>query len=138
VAGLAAKPILDLQVSVAGIDPRERYVVPLERLGYLFVPDSQSPNFHFFAKPSTRPRSYHLHVCVAGSHDELRHVAVRDFLRAHPEERARYAALKLDLTQRHPEDRLAYIAGKEPYVAQLEARALAWARPLGSGTRSVL
>src|SRR3954462_2741832 len=36
--GLAAKPIIDLQLSVAAIDPLERYREPLERLGYLFVP----------------------------------------------------------------------------------------------------
>jgi GrpB-like predicted nucleotidyltransferase (UPF0157 family) len=38
VPGLAAKPVIDLQVSVVTIEPRERYVQPLERLGYLFVP----------------------------------------------------------------------------------------------------
>ncbi len=35
VPGLAAKPILDLQLSVAAIEPRAHYVEPLERLGYL-------------------------------------------------------------------------------------------------------
>jgi len=37
VPGLAAKPVLDLQLSVEAIEPRGRYVAPLERLGYLFV-----------------------------------------------------------------------------------------------------
>src|SRR2546423_2723994 len=62
VPGLAAKPILDLQVSVAAMKPRAAYVEPLQRVGYLFVPGPESPDFHFFAKPATRPRSYHLHV----------------------------------------------------------------------------
>lgn len=88
VPGLAAKPILDLQLSVAAIEPRARYVEPLER----------------------------------------RHVAVRDFLRAHAGEAARYAALKRQVVARHPRDRLAYVEGKSQYVTALEERAVAWAR----------
>lgn len=89
----------------------------------MFVPDPQSPDFHLFAKPHERPRSHHLHVCAAGSDHEARHLAVRDFLRAEPEEAAKYAALKRALVEQHPQDRLAYIAGKDRYVKELEARA---------------
>jgi GrpB-like predicted nucleotidyltransferase (UPF0157 family) len=128
VRGLAAKPIVDLQVAVAATRPRDRYVRPLERLGYLFVPDPESPDFHFFGMPAERPRTYHLHVCVAGGEDEVRHLAVRDYLRARPEEVARYAALKREVVARHPQDRLAYIEGKADYMAALERRAVAWAR----------
>jgi GrpB-like predicted nucleotidyltransferase (UPF0157 family) len=131
VSGLAAKPILDLQLSVAAIKPRERYVEPLERLGYLFVPAPESPEHHFFARPPERPRTHHLHVCEAGSEHEFRHVAVRDFLRAHDDEAASYAALKRQAVARHPQDRLAYIEGKDEYVAALEERAVAWARGRG-------
>jgi GrpB-like predicted nucleotidyltransferase (UPF0157 family) len=127
VPGLAAKPILDLQLSVAAIEPRSRYVEPLERLGYMFVPAPESPDYHFFAKPPRRPRSHHLHVCEVGSEHEFRHLAVRDFLRTRSDEAARYAALKRKVAARHPEDRLAYIEGKDEYVTGLEARAVAWA-----------
>ena len=128
VPGLAAKPILDLQLTVEAIEPRDRYVEPLERLGYLFVPAPESPDYHLFAKPAERPRTHHLHVCSAGSGHELRHIAVRDYLRAHPDEAARYEALKRAVAARHPQDRLAYIDGKEAYVTALERRAVAWAR----------
>jgi GrpB-like predicted nucleotidyltransferase (UPF0157 family) len=104
---------------------------PLERLGYLFAPAPESPDFHFFARPPERPRTHHLHVCEAGSEHEFRHVAVRDFLRAHDEEATRYAALKRRLAGRHPQDRLAYIEGKSAYVAALEGRAVSWARDCG-------
>ena len=128
VPGLAAKPIVDLQVSVGAVERRDRYVAPLEGLGYLFVPAPRSPEWHFFAKPPERPRTYHLHVCKVGSEHELRHLAVRDFLRAHADEAARYAALKREAAARHPQDRLGYIEAKEEYVIALEARATAWAR----------
>jgi GrpB-like predicted nucleotidyltransferase (UPF0157 family) len=124
VPGLAAKPILDLQLSVADVARRELYVEALERLGYLFAEAPESPDLHFFARPPERPRTHHLHVCRAGSVHERRHLAVRDFLRAHPGEAAAYGALKRRLAAAHPRDRLAYIAGKEPYLRALEARAL--------------
>lgn len=127
VTGLAAKPIIDLQLSVRAVEPRAPYAEPLERLGYLLVPDPASPDYVLFAKPPQRPRSHHLHVCAAGSLHELRHLAVRDLLRADPAEAAAYAALKRSVAARHPQDRLAYIAGKAEYVAALESRALAWA-----------
>jgi len=126
VPGLPAKPILDLQLSVEAIEPRDLYVGQLERLGYLFVPDPDSPDYHFFAKPHERPRTYHLHVCEFGSEHESRHLAVRDYLRAHPDQARRYAAVKHAVVSRHPQDRLAYIAGKEDTMRDLEARALAW------------
>jgi GrpB-like predicted nucleotidyltransferase (UPF0157 family) len=128
VPGLDAKPIIDLQLSVTAIEPRERYARPLERLGYLFVPDPESPDFHFFAKPAERPRSHHLHVCQAGSEHESRHLAVRDYLRAHTDEAAKYAALKREAATGAAQDRLAYIDAKEGYLRDLEARAVNWAR----------
>ena len=132
VPGLAAKPILDFQLSVDALEPAGRYAEPLKRLGYVFIPTDDVREYPLYARPPERPRTHHLHVCAAGSQHELRHLAVRDFLRAHPEEAARYAALKRDVVARHPEDRLAYIAGKEAYVTALEPRAVAWARPAGA------
>ncbi len=125
VPGLAAKAVIDLQLSVAEIADRARFLEPLSDLGYLFIADPGSPEYHFFARPHTRPRSYHLHVCETGSCHEARHLAVREFLREDPLEAARYAALKRSLVAQHPQDRLAYIAGKAEYMDDLEARALA-------------
>jgi GrpB-like predicted nucleotidyltransferase (UPF0157 family) len=128
VPGLAAKPIVDLLVGVDAMEPRERYVPALEGLGYLFAPDPGSPDRHFFAKPPRRPRAFHLHVCRAGGPVEEAHVAVRDHLRAHPDEAAAYAAVKRAVAERHPRDRLAYVEGKHDHVVALERRALDWAR----------
>jgi len=127
VLGLAAKPIVDLQVSVTALEPREGFVEPLEGLGYMFVPDPAMPDYHFFAKPHQRPHTHHVHVCQAGSDQELRHLALRDYLRAHPEEVERYAEIKREVAGRNPGDRLAYVAGKDRYVLHLEGRALDWA-----------
>jgi GrpB-like predicted nucleotidyltransferase (UPF0157 family) len=122
VPGLAAKPIVDLMVCVADAEQEAAYVPALGRLGYLYAP---SPGFHFFARPHARPRTHHVHVCAAGGDFERRHLALRDYLRAHPDEAAAYAAIKRKVVARHPQDRIAYIEGKGAYVQALEARALA-------------
>jgi GrpB-like predicted nucleotidyltransferase (UPF0157 family) len=132
VPGLPAKPIIDIQVSVGDIEERESFVRPLERIGYLFAPDPDSPDYHFLGKPRERPRRYHVHVCAAGSGEEIRHLVVRDFLRSHSEEAAKYADLKRELARRTHQDRLAYIEGKEPFMRDLEQRAVAWSKARGS------
>jgi GrpB-like predicted nucleotidyltransferase (UPF0157 family) len=126
VPGLAAKPIVDLLVAAVALEPRDLYADPLGRLGYLLVPEAGSPDRHFFGKPPERPRTYHLHVVEAGSGHERRHLAVRDFLRVHPGEAARYAALKREIAARHAGDRLAYIAAKADHMTALERLSLGW------------
>jgi GrpB-like predicted nucleotidyltransferase (UPF0157 family) len=127
VPGLAGKPIIDMQVSLREVD-----VPDLERrlnpLGYFNVPwFGDADDYPFFAKPAEGERTHHLHACVAGSFEELRHVAVRDFLRAHPDEAAAYGAFKRDLAERCAGRRDGYVEGKDAFVKALETRALAWA-----------
>jgi GrpB-like predicted nucleotidyltransferase (UPF0157 family) len=126
VPGLPSKPIIDIQVAVGDVRDLDAFVPALERLGYLFAPDPDSPDFHFFGKPVERPRRFHIHVCEAGSQEEARHLAVRDYLRSHTEEAARYATLKREVAARRAFDRLAYLEGKEAYISDLERRAVAW------------
>ena len=134
VPGLSAKPIIDISVSVRDIGAVDSYRGPLEGVGYLFVPVPESPDFHFLGKPAARPRSYHVHVCEAGSSHERRQLAVRDYLRAYREEAAAYGAVKQAAAKRHPGDRLRYIAEKEPYVDALERRAVVWYAQTEKGT----
>lgn len=46
VPGLAAKPIVDLEVSVVALEPQAAYVEPLEAIGYRFVPFATAPEYH--------------------------------------------------------------------------------------------
>jgi UDP:flavonoid glycosyltransferase YjiC (YdhE family)/GrpB-like predicted nucleotidyltransferase (UPF0157 family) len=131
VAGLAAKPTIDMQGSVE-IDPIPLAAIArtLAPLGYVHVPFPDTDDYPMFARPATGHRDFHLHFCVIRSGQERRHLAVRDFLRTHPDESAAYAAVKLDLADRHADDRPAYVAGKDAFVKALEQRALAWVTSL--------
>ena len=129
VPGLAAKPVLDLQVSVTDLDiaELERLLAPLGYVHIAVPDDALTAEYPFFCRPSRGTRTHHIHACRAGGDQEMRHLALRDYLIARPDEAAAYAALKRDLATRFREDRQAYIDGKDAFVKELEARAVAWA-----------
>ena len=126
VPGLRSKPIVDILVTVGDISALTSYRVPLERIGYALTYDPEFPDFHFFGRPRQRPRRYHVHVCEAGSAHERRHLAVRDYLAAHPEEARQYGSIKAEAAASFPGDRTAYMDAKGPWVDDLERRAISW------------
>jgi GrpB-like predicted nucleotidyltransferase (UPF0157 family) len=130
VAGLAAKPIIDIQVSVADFEPLEAFKQPLERLGYTYRADNPERTKRYFREPPGRSRT-HVHVRRAGSFSEQWALLFRDYLRAHPEVAAEYGALKRRLASRHRDDRRAYTAAKEPFSWELIRRADGWAQAQG-------
>ena len=71
-------------------------------------------------------RLVHLHVHADGARHVRRHLAFRDWLRAHPAEAAAYGAHKLALAARSGTTRADYVADKDAFVRAAEARALAW------------
>ncbi|MBB4966356.1 GrpB family protein [Saccharothrix violaceirubra] len=92
VEGLAAKDVVDIDLTVA--DPRDEdaYVPALERLGYLLV--IREPSFHEHrALRLDRPRA-NLHVFGPDCPESIRHRMFRDWLRTHPDDRGRYEEAK--------------------------------------------
>ena len=112
VAGLAAKPWIDIQVEVRRMLPRDAYRDPLLALGYVHHPDDD--DHEFFDR-----RPYHVHVCAAGGDWARRHLAFRDLLRRSPAARAAYQSEKLRLAAEH-DDVLAYTEAKTPIIRRLQ------------------
>ena len=52
VFGLAAKPIIDIDIYVRAIEPMAAYREPLEALGGVFQFDPETPRLHFFGYPA--------------------------------------------------------------------------------------
>jgi GrpB-like predicted nucleotidyltransferase (UPF0157 family) len=117
VPGLAAKPVIDIQLSVQSFEPADRYADPLRRLGYEQFPDPATPEHRIFVLPKGGgPRQVNLHVCEVGSEWERRHPAFRDRLRADPVARDEYAALKRKLALEHGNDVEAYADAKGEFI----------------------
>jgi len=102
VPGLAAKPVIDIQVSVASLLPHGRYVNTMAALGYRHVAlDNFDLVYPFFHKPAEWPSTHHVHLCQAGGEQERKHLAFRNYLRAHPQTARAYEALKRELARTH-------------------------------------
>ncbi len=102
IPGMDAKPVVDIQVSVASLEPRTVYLESLARMGYSHVYVGPFDLVYpFFQKPAEWPCTHHIHLCVAGSEDERRHLAFRDYMRGHPLAAAEYVKLKHQLAATH-------------------------------------
>lgn len=129
VPGLAAKPIIDIQVSVERLHPLELYVVGLVRIGYRHLPHADDAFCPFFHRPDTWPHTHHVHIVEAGGEEERRTLAFRDYLRAHVEVAREYVALKEKLADQFDGDSLlsreAYADAKSEFIASVLRRPLA-------------
>lgn len=93
VPGLPAKDVIDIDLTVP--DPRDEasYVPALEAAGWRHVVREPSWHEHRCLNRPERPRA-NLHVFGPECPETIRHRLFRDWLRTHPDDRARYADAK--------------------------------------------
>jgi GrpB-like predicted nucleotidyltransferase (UPF0157 family) len=130
VPGLAAKPVIDVQISVASFEPLDAFRAPLESLGYVFNADNPELTKRYFREAPGTARA-HVHIRLAGSFSEQFALLFRDFVRAHRDVAEEYASLKRELAARHGDDRDAYTAAKSPFIWDVVCRADEWAQATG-------
>lgn len=121
VLGLLAKPIVDLAVGIARPADLAAVTSRLEGAGWIYRGDAGESGGHVFVLEA-RPwhRVAHLHVVEHGGAQWQDYVRFRDLLRASPEARVRYEAVKLRLAAgEHGNDRAAYTDGKSAVVSSL-------------------
>jgi GrpB-like predicted nucleotidyltransferase (UPF0157 family) len=125
VPGLAAKPIIDVQISVQSFEPFAAIRLPLEQLGYLWQADNPDLTKRYF-RESPGAEAVHIHVRLLGSWSEQYALLFRDYLRANETDRHRYGALKLALAERYRNDREAYQDAKSPLIWEITRNAHSW------------
>lgn len=92
VAGLPAKPLLDLDLRVPDPDAEEDYVPALVSAGFVLA--VREPWWYGHRLLRGTDPAVNLHVFGPGSAESARLRLFRDWLREHPEDRERYAAAK--------------------------------------------
>jgi GrpB-like predicted nucleotidyltransferase (UPF0157 family) len=117
VPGLDAKPIIDLDVvspDDAGIGATVRALAAAgwQHQGNLGVAGREA-----FLPPADAVY-HHLYAVVAGSQPHRDHIDLREFLRTHPAQAARYASLKRQLATLLETDRAAYNEGKAEMISE--------------------
>ena len=127
IPGIAAKPVVDVQVSVPDVEDEESYVPQIEASGWPMRARERAAGHRYFRDPAGTPRRVHIHVSQAGSEWERKHLLFRDYLRAHPERARAYEAIKRAASERYEANRLAYTEAKGPFIEETLALAQAWA-----------
>jgi GrpB-like predicted nucleotidyltransferase (UPF0157 family) len=122
VPGLAAKPIIDLDLVVASSDHIPAAIARLADLGYAHKGDQGIPGREAFLAPASAPR-HHLYACPSDGEELRRHLLFRDSLRAHPRVAGDYEGLKKAAALRFRDDRVAYVEAKSRFIEEVLRRA---------------
>ena len=144
VAGLAAKDVVDLQVTVSNLDGAGVVAEPLRAAG--FRRGDELVYDEFRGKAATDPelrklymrepdgeRRAHIHVRELGRFNQRYALLFRDYLRASAAVRGEYEVLKRRAAQLFPDSIDGYLFLKDPVfhiiyeAAELWARAVGWA-----------
>jgi GrpB-like predicted nucleotidyltransferase (UPF0157 family) len=125
VPGLAAKPIVDIDLGVSDADDEPAYLPALLHTGYLLR--VRQPGHRMVR---TAALDVHVHIHTDGDDRQRRDLVFRDRLRADERDRVAYEALKRDLARRDWADMNAYAEAKGPLIVEITRRAQAWAASL--------
>ena len=120
VPGLAAKPIIDMDLVVRAED-LGKAIALLASIGYVHDGDGGIPGRERFRPPAGLP-SHHLYVCAEDNAELLRHIQFRDYLRLHPESVAEYGMLKKRLAAAYGDDREGYSIAKSEFITTILSR----------------
>ena len=115
VVGLAAKPIIDIDMVIDDESALPAVIERLATIGYAFEGDLGVPGRYASVAPGELPR-HHPYVCVKDHLELKRHVAFRDILRDNPQMAAAYGSLKYELVSHFGCDRDGYSRAKTDFV----------------------
>jgi GrpB-like predicted nucleotidyltransferase (UPF0157 family) len=128
IAGIVAKPIVDLIAVAASLSALDDSRTAIEALGYEWWGEYgiEGRRYCTLSDRANGTRLVHVHAFEEGSVGVERHLAFRDYLREHPTIARAYEAMKLRCRDRHPEDSYAYSDCKNDWIRRTEEDALAW------------
>ena len=122
-----AKPIIDILLEVDGIGQLDHRSSTMVELGYIAMGEFGIPGRRYFHKDdASGNRTHQVHAFKTNSAEIERHLASRDYMIAHPSEAQMYSDLKRRLAREYPNDIEAYMEGKDAYIKEHEAKAIAW------------
>src|ERR1700729_3112381 len=124
VPGLAAKPIIDLDVVLGSPADLPEGIRLLASLGYVHEGDLGITGREAFRSPEGEPR-HHLYVLTVGANELRRHLAFRDALRDDNELRDKYAVLKRSIAKAYQDDRSGYTEAKTDFITSITRHQMA-------------
>jgi GrpB-like predicted nucleotidyltransferase (UPF0157 family) len=120
VPGLAAKPEIDVLAIVTDTEDVKSWTDALATLGFRWGSDLSTGHL-FFKRDENGIRTHKLHVCIEHHATALKMLQFRDHLRNCPQDRTRYAALKLSLEAENTTGIGEYLEKKAPIISSILA-----------------
>lgn len=130
IPGMAAKPVIDVQVSVPSFEPLEALKGPMEKLGFVFRASNPDLTKRYFRETPGERRT-HIHFRLAGSWAEQFALLFRDYMRVHEEDCRWYENIKRQLAEQYRDDRQGYTNAKAPYLWEIMKKADPWRQETG-------
>ena len=125
VPGIVAKPVIDMLAVVTRVKATDLRTPALAALGYEAMGEFGIRGRRYFRKSSADgARTHQIHAFAVDSCEIRRHLAFRDYLRAHSAAAEEYGKLKLELARRFPTDVEAYTEAKTEFIRAIESRVL--------------
>ncbi len=118
--GLAAKPIIDVLVTVPDITAEEDYLEPMMAAGYVLR--VREPGHRMVR---TESRDVHIHVLESDDPAAADYLLLRDHLRVDESDRALYESTKRELAKQDWPDMNAYADAKTGVIRDIKRRARA-------------
>lgn len=119
IPGLAAKPIIDIEVGLKDFSRWREYVAALESAGYTYMPERVQSDQVFMPKGPEEARTHYLHMTQFGSAEWWQTVRFRDALRGDKTLCVTYEQLKRQLAAAFPRDRAKYSEGKAAFIRRV-------------------
>ena len=125
VPGLAAKPVIDIMAAVKSLPSVDKQAGEFEKIGYEYLGEFGIAGRRYLRRGGDE-RTHQIHIFHVDDVQNIwRHLAFRDYMRKSENARNEYAKLKKELAQRFPYNIDAYCDGKDSFVKEHEAKALA-------------
>ncbi len=127
IPGICAKPILDLMPVVRSLSSLDAAQVRITALGYCWWGEYGISGRRYcnFDDPTTGQRFVQLHCFQFDNPEIIKHLAFRNYLRAHPNIVREYELEKLRCRALHPNNSHAYSDAKGPWIQNVLSIALA-------------
>ncbi|WP_028982517.1 GrpB family protein [Sporocytophaga myxococcoides] len=125
IEGLSAKPIIDILIGVPDFSKVNDLISPIETCNYSYISiyEDTMPYRRFFTKSSDNKRTHQIHMVELNSPFWIRHLAFRNYLREHHEEKVAYNLLKTELSEKDWNDINDYAQAKTEFIRAVEYKA---------------
>ena len=122
VAGIMAKPIIDMMLGINNIKQNKLIYKKLVEIDYEDRGAQEVRGRRLFVKGPEEKRTHYLHITKTDSKFWKEHIIFRDYLKKDKKVRDEYNKLKIELAKKYSDNRKLYTEGKSNFIEKIIKR----------------